>query len=472
MKKSLCLLLVMVFLLAGCGSSKKTQAAVTPTSEPTPEPTVVAEPAAETVQPEVNAEAAAADAAVTDETADSAAMTEDGYVISPIGPGGITPEGTDAERGMTIQLERTTREAFDPVTGEERILTFTWDTVQVQSDVNPDAAAKITETMASLEEEWYNGTDEEGDAFKFGYSAMLGAAESHYNSAAEGEGMQAEFYSARTVEALRADNEICVFNVHYEVYMAGAHGSYLDEAVCFDARTGERLTLASVGPDEEALKAQLVSEMTALVNEDAEGYYSSRIDPELFENDYQAAFNAMMRDGAWYPGEDGFHVASAIYELGPYAAGPVDFVIPYEKLAASLDSRWIPAAAAQTAELEFMSMEMVPDGSMDIVDRVTVGEDGGTWLLFCQGEALNLSIWTGSFGESFIPQSQAFFCGSLRDAALQVTLEIPGDLPSAMLRYTDADGLHELLVSMSGEDGSLILTDLEGNPVATADEGR
>ena len=41
-----------------------------------------------------------------------------------------------------------------------------------------------------------------------------------------------------------------------------------------------------------------------------------------------------------------------------------------------------------------------------------------------------------------------------------------------MLRYTDADGLHELLVSMSGEDGSLILTDLEGNPVATADEGR
>ena len=468
MKKSFCLLLVMAFLLTGCGSAKKTQAA------PTPTPAPAAAPTAEAAQPEETAaaEAPAVDAAAPEEEAEAPAMTPDGYVISPIGPGGITPDGTDAERGMTIQLERTTREAYDPVSGEERILTFTWDTVQVQSDVNPDAAAKITETMAAMEEEWYTGTDTEGDIFMFGYSAMLGAAEDHYNMAAEGSEMPVEYYSSRTVEALRADSEICVFNVHYDVYMAGAHGSYLNEAVSFDARTGERLSLASLGSDEAALKAQLVSEMTALVNEDAEGYYSERIDPSMINNDYQAAFTAMMRDGAWYPGEDGFHVASSIYELGPYAAGIVDFVIPYEKLAAVLDARWVPQAPAQTAELEFLSMEMVPEGSMEVVERVTVGEGGNSWLLFCQGEARNLSIWTGSYAESFIPLSQAFFCGSLRDAALQVTLEVPGDAPCAMLRYTDANGLNELLVSMSGEDGSLILTDLAGNAVAGADEGR
>lgn len=467
MKKSLCLLLVMVFLLAGCGAAKETQAVATPTPVPTVMPTVEAAQPEETV-----AEDPAADTVAAEEGAEAPAMTPDGYVISPIGPGGITPYEADTARGLMVHLERTTREAFDPVTGDERILTFTWDTVQVQSDINPDAAAKITETMAALEEEWYNGTDTEGDSFMFGYSAMLGAAEDHYTMAQEGNGMPAEYYSARTVEALRADSEICVFNVHYEVYMAGAHGDYLNEAVCFDAQTGERLTLASLGADEAALKAQLVSEMTALVNEDAEGYYSQRIDAGMFNNDYQSAFNAMMRDGAWYPGSDGFHVASSTYELGPYAAGTVDFVIPYDNLATVLDARWVPQPAMQTAELEFLAMEMVPEGSMEIAERVTVGEGGDAWLLFCQGEAVNLSIWTGSYEERFVPQSEAFFCGSLQDAALQVTLEVPGDLPCAMLRYTDADGLHELLVSMSGADGSLVLTDLDGNAIAGSDEGR
>ena len=52
-----------------------------------------------------------------------------------------------------------------------------------------------------------------------------------------------------------------------------------------------------------------------------------------------------------------------------------------------------------------------------------------------------------------------FFCGSLKDAALQVSLEIPGDLPNAMLKYTDADGEHEYLIELSGENGDLVLVE-------------
>ena len=452
MKKIMCLLLVMVFLLTGCGSLRKSQKAPEPTPEPT-QPPAAAEPAvpSEEVQTE---ETAAVEETVEEEPASEL----DGLELSPIGPGGITPYEAESERGLMVHLERTAREAYDPATGTERILTFAWDSVQVQSDLYPDAASKITETMAGLEDAWYTGTDAEGDAYMFGYSNMLGAAEDNYAQVQQGQGMITEFSSSRTVTVLRADSEVCVFLVNYYVFLGGAHGSYRDEAICFDAKTGEQLTLADLGTDEAALKAKLVTEMLALVSEDQDGYYSEQLsltDPA----DYETALAALVREGSWYPGEDGFHLFSEIYELGPYAAGIAQFVIPYEKLASVMDARWTPQAAVLTAELEFLSMDMVPEGSVEIADRVIVGETGDAWLLFCQGEARDLSIWTGSFVDSFFPESEVFFCGSLKDAALQVALEIPGDLPNAMLRYTDADGEHEFLISMSGENGNLILSE-------------
>ena len=448
MKKNLCLLLALVFLLTGCGSIRKTQKApeATPTPVATPEPT----PTAETAQPEETAEAA--EAVETEQPM----LTDDGYVISQVGPGGITQYEAESERGLMVHLERTTREAFDPETGTERILTFAWDSVQVQSDLYPDAASKITETMAGLEDAWYTGTDAEGDAYMFGYSSMLGAAEDNYNMVQQGQGMVTEFSSTRYVTVVRADPEICVFLVNYYVYMAGAHGSYKNEAICFDAKTGERLTLADLSGDEAALKAKLLTEMNVLADENKDGYYSER----MFEDvDRSTAFPALIREGSWYPDENGFNVFSDIYELGPYAAGITEFVIPYENLATALDARWVPQAPTLTAEVEPLSMDMVPEGSLDIADRVIVGEGGDPWLLFCQGEAKDLSIWTGTFSDSFFAESEVFFCGSLKDAALQVSVEFPGDLPTTMLRYTDLDGVHEYLIELSGENGDLVLVE-------------
>ncbi|MBO7373189.1 MAG: DUF3298 domain-containing protein [Oscillospiraceae bacterium] len=448
MKKTICLVLAMAFLLTGCGSLRKSQKTpeATPTPVATPEPTMPAEP----VQQE---ETAAAEEAVAEE--EPAEETEE-LVLSPIGPGGITPYEAESERGLMIHLERTTREAFDPQAGSERILTFAWDSVQVQSDLYPDAASKITETMAGLEDAWYTGTDSGDDAYAFGYSSMLGAAEDNYNMAQQGQGMAAEFSSTRYVTVLRADSEICVFLINYYVYMAGAHGSYKNEAICFDTKTGERLTLANLSGDEAGLKAALLSEMNALAAEDRDGYYSERITGDI---DRATAFPALIREGSWYPAAEGFVIFSDIYELGPYAAGIAEFVIPYENLASALDARFVPQPAALTAEVEPLSMDMVPEGSIEIADRVAIGDSGDAWLLFCQGEAQNLSLWTGSFGDSFYPEAEVFFCGSLKDAALQVSLEIPGDLPNAMLKYTDADGEHEYLIELSGENGDLVLVE-------------
>ena len=498
MKKSLCLLLCLAFLLAGCGANQNTNA---PDPVKTPDPVAQtagdAVPAAENASAADGADAAPADAAQAETAAsggegsaaagdvteadvveadgadaaaasgaeaasDEAAALPDGLVLSSVGPGGITESGA-ASGGVTVHTERTVREAYDPNTGTEKILTYSWDTVQVQSEQYPEAAAAMTDALAAMEEAWYNGNGEEGNAYFYGYGDTLAAAEDFYTAAQETGSTTMEFTSSRTVTALRADGEVVVFLVGYEYFGGGAHGSYQNEALCFDARTGAQLTLADLSSDEAALKAQLVSEMLALAAEDADGYYSGRLDL-TDPADYETAFTALLREGSWYPGTDGFHLFSELYELGSYAAGITDFVIPYENLASVLDARWIPAAAELTAEPEFVAMENVPDGSVDIVDRVILGDGGGSWLLYCQGEARNLSLWTGAYDEifeGFVPECQVFFTGSLKDAALQVAMEIPGDLPCAMLRYTDLNGLHERTVSLSGENGDLLLSEEE-----------
>ena len=272
----------------------------------------------------------------------------------PGGMGDSTPANAPAESaaagikepevGVTVTVERTEKEAFDPENGETRILTFYWDSVTVHSDAYPEAAARITETMAGLEDGWYTGSDEEGDLFYFGYNGMLAAAEDNYSFAKE-YGAPMEFSNTRDVTVLRADDECVVFLVYLYNFMGGAHGNYVEQAVCFDVRTGEQLTVAALSANEAALRTRLLEEMMRLANEDKDGYYSERmalIQPE----DYESALGALIREGTWYPANDAFHLFSNIYELGPYAAGITDFPIPYGRLTDVLDARWIPKASA------------------------------------------------------------------------------------------------------------------------------
>ena len=52
-------------------------------------------------------------------------------------------EVTVPDHGMLIHMERMSKEAFDPETGTNRILTFAWDNVRVDSELAPEAAFQL-----------------------------------------------------------------------------------------------------------------------------------------------------------------------------------------------------------------------------------------------------------------------------------------------------------------------------------------
>ena len=127
MKKNLCLLAVAAMLLSGCAAAENLPKPPTFTAAPTAEPTaglpsevpaVQEEPAPETPAPE---------------------MPEEEL------PSMQPAEEEKSGNGFFVHFERSAREAYDPAEGKEKILSFSWDQVQVLSDDNPEAAEKITE---------------------------------------------------------------------------------------------------------------------------------------------------------------------------------------------------------------------------------------------------------------------------------------------------------------------------------------
>lgn len=372
-----------------------------------------------------------------------------------------TPEEASAIPGYNwlVQFCRNSREAMDPEDGTEKILDFWWDSVRVESPTAREAAMRITETLGTMEDVWYTGSGE--SAFdSYGYDAMLVEAEDMYGLRKEYGGDPAELSATREVACFRADDELVVFLVNHYIYRGGAHGDYKTESICFDAKTGDRLHLEDLSQAGASFKARVLEEMLRLADEDADGYYSERLMLPEGES-REDAFAALMRDGAWYPAENGLCLFSDTYELASYAAGIIEFLIPYERLNDCLDPRWLPSALTGIANFSVLPLTDQTEGGVEIVDRLIIGNDdsGESCLLVCEGWATDLSIESVYFVDRFYPGRQMWFCGSFRNAALQMVILFPGDLPNCMLRYRDAEGEHELLIGQSGYDGSVLLTE-------------
>ena len=408
MKKSLCLLAVAAMLLSGCAAAENLPKPPTFTAAPTAEPTTVPPSEVPAVQEEPAPETPAPE------------MPEEEL------PSMQPAEEEKSGNGFFVHFERSAREAYDPAEGREKILTFSWDKVQVLSDDNPEAAEKITESLAAMEDAWYTGGSVE-EGYDYGYNGMLEIAEDNYGFASEYGGPM-EMEADRTVSVVHADSDYCAFLITSYYFTGGVHGTYSTEAVCFDSQTGERLTLDSMSSDPEAFRLPL------------------------------------LREGSWYPGRDAFYVFSSLYELGPYAAGITEFAIPYENLKGILDERWIPRQTEEEARLRIDPVTDVPEGSVEIADLLVIGEGGETTLLICEGELTDLEVSTCSTGydNRFYPDRELYYCGRIKDAAIQMALLMQGDLPDTMIRYRDGSGEHELLISLSGEDGSYLLTENPG----------
>ena len=423
MKKIMALILVLALAatMCACDELEKLQQVELPplpTVEPSQEPETTPEPAEESPEP--------------------------------------SPEPLELGNRVIVSIKNNTEIHNAPDNEAQRILTFSYDTPQVHIEGNDAAAAAINDHIAVLDELYYSGTGN-GD----GINAMLEMALDNYSYAVDtGAELGLEYSSDRTVSVPRADNAVVSLILSTNTYTGGVHGNYFDRGYVYDAQTGELLTLEKLTSDVDAFSAFAASYLVELAKND-ETYASL----DLIE-DLPSAMAALLREGSWYFDDNGLVVFSDVYELASYAEGIIRFTIPYGALEDYIDAKWLPTQRQSgDGSFEVSLLSDVPSGSVEIIDRVTADSEGLELCLKAVGTVYDVSISSveyADYSHKFFETASHWACSYMSDCAIQLVTLIPEGMPNLMISYTTADGVHHhSLISQSGVDGSISLTDAE-----------
>lgn len=397
---------------------------------PLPDVSATEAPAAETESPEESAEPVTADPAA----------------------------GEALSNRLTVNISTTALEEYDPNTGEELILSFAYAEPHVDIQGRDAASSAINEYLGLLAETYYTGNDH-GVGSATGYNLMLQQAQDNYSYVygTGAEGVPLEFVSSQNVRIERADSSLLSMVYNSYEFTGGVHGNSVERAYVFDTETGERLSLSMLTDDydgEEGLAAYLTGRMLEKAASDE--YYSERIDPNtLPEEQYETAFAGLLRDGSWYFDQEGLVIFSDLYEFGPFAAGMVEFRIPYSELEGRIDEKWLPAERAGQGSFDLKPLSQVEDGSMEMIDRLALSQEGEELCLVAQGTVYDVKLSQVDYTDGFFETAQLWYGSYMRDCALQLVTLIPEGMPDLLLSYKTGDGAeHRLLLSENGQDGS------------------
>lgn len=371
-----------------------------------------------------------------------------------------TPEPEQESAGaVTVNVKHTLQQAYDPQNGTELILSFSYDTPVVYIEGGEETAAAVNERIALMDEAYYTGNEYDGMQGT-GYNNMLTMAEDNYRMIIETgtEGVPMELASDRSVSVPRIDSQVLTLLYNDYMYTGGAHGSYGYEGYCFDLSDGHLLTLEELSSDYEALSAFLVDYMVQMVESDEE--LAQRIDISLLPegSGYAEILSPLLREGSWYFSSDGLVIFPDLYEISSYAAGIVEFVIPYDALTGYVDEKWIPVPVEGSGSIELIKAEDMVDGSTPIVDKLVVGQEGAEFYLVAQGSVSSLTVTEGDYADKFYPSSTLWSCSALEDGALQMVCPLPEGMPEIQISYRNDQGQQQFYLTVDGE-GSPTLTD-------------
>lgn len=337
MKRFLALLLClcMALSLTACGSSDQAPAADTSASASASAADTSTDPgAASSASGSLSAEAAApavvtGDPAIALEKAEDAVMGDDGTVLVnyEYQRAIITLPNAEAMQKVQADLDRELQIFLDYNSGET-------------ADFARDALSYSQEATASAS----TSADAELYAFQ-------------------------PYYGQYTITPSRVDEKVVSLVVDNVSYTGGAHGSDNRYCLNYDARTGERLTFAMLSPGFRARAEKLVLSKAAKSAEMLdEGYESQipfvvsdgtesadevnrRVYPDLYA-DTSIEPEAGTLNAEFYLNKKGVMFIAGEYVMKAYAAGIMEFGIPYSKFNGYFNEEYLPEGYEMPKEKE------------------------------------------------------------------------------------------------------------------------
>ena len=224
-------------------------------------------------------------------------------------------------------------------------------------------------------------------------------------------------------EVTRADSQIFSVKLTQEIYTGGAHGSHVVDGYVFDSKTGELLSLEQMGVDSNVVRDFVLDTIESSDDSAKEMLFDEY--KESIDTDFENPEDSL---GIWLDNR-GVVVAFQEYDIAPYAAGLVQFTVPYSQLSV-FNKEYIPT------EDSYYSFEL---SNLGLVERVDLDGDG-------QLEDMSLVC-------TYIPDNNGFstYTLNVNDISSEI---ISGEKPDGY-SYATAYFVHR-------KDGNFIMTSMSG----------
>ena len=342
-----------------------------------------------------------------------------------------------------VKTTKTPNLFFDPANGEKLILTFAYDTPKVSIEGRSEAAATINEYLGMLDETYYTGNDY-GAGTSYGINLMQELAIDNYTIITNEDirDGKLDLVSSRESAVARADKAVLSILFNEYVYISDAEESHEYKAYNFDTESGKLLTIDDLGDNVLDFAKDYISEI-------------------LRASSSSLTVDDLVKENQWFFSDAGLDFF--VSQNGEI----LRYIIPYDALEVCLDTAYLPAQRGGIGKAEVMLQSDYEDGSVEIIDLVTVNEEGEGLILKANDTIYDVTLSSVEYNNAtggFMTTAEHWFSSYMQDNAVQISVIIPDGMPTLMVSYKTADGEKvNKLVTQSGEDGSMILmnTDIE-----------
>ena len=278
----------------------------------------------------------------------------------------LTPENTDSSVTVVIESEDDVELTTDDGTVYYTI-TCSYPVVSIAG--NEAAAEKINADIRTRVEAYNTSVNAQAEIAKEDFEYLLNDDDLEYTPFP----YSSDLYFTVT----RADDNVIAFTENSYEYMGGAHGLPNTIGINYDTNTGELLTFGDLSDNPDTFRADTLAYNQELARTE---YYSM----QMFNTDditNGTMEDVLYADGAWYLSTSGLVFMSPPYALAPYAAGTLEFTIPYGELT---DMGFKEAYAytgrpiVKLRENETYSMDLNGDGNDDSVSYYSAWIDDET----------------------------------------------------------------------------------------------
>ena len=397
------------------------------------------------------------------ETSAEPAATAEPTPVPPVSSPEMTAEPSPAAESLHVPVVSVRRENEDFYTADNNTLLLVYAAAEpsVSMNGNDAAAAAINEALHKQYTDFAVGVESSDEYAVSGKENYLAAAKEDLAWQTEN-GNAAGFYPYSLMRQTNVRyNARYLLSLTYDdtSYMGGAHGYTGRTGHTFDIRTGQELTLADLADNYDAFLSAAVEQLRDIS-------YGAEYAAYGLNEGYEDQLAALFRDGTWYFNDEGLVLIANPYELASYAAGLIEFTLPYAWLAYQIKADYLPAEIEADGTLTGeLSESADAAGNATYVYDTGTGGLGACVTFTASGtvEDIELNAVTYlEYSNLYRVDGTLWYAELLSDGeSVCVQTWIPDVMPNLSLSWRDSEGEHTKYISQSGMDGSLILMDGE-----------